>query len=49
MDTGGYGVGGFEIQRLWVPPGKHIGHRLVARPELDNTFWNDALFPSDFP
>jgi len=20
MDTGGYGVGGFEIWRLWVPP-----------------------------
>jgi len=21
---------------------KHIGHRLVARPELDNTFWTDS-------
>jgi len=20
MDTGGYGVGGFEIKRVWVPP-----------------------------
>jgi len=22
--------------------GKYIGHRLVARPELDNTFWTDS-------
>jgi len=22
--------------------GKYIGHRLVARPELDNTFWSDS-------
>ena len=21
---------------------KYIGHRLVARPELDNTFWTDS-------
>ena len=24
------------------PMGKYIGHRLVARPELDNTFWTDS-------
>ena len=22
--------------------GKYIGHRLVAGPELDNTFWTDS-------
>jgi len=22
--------------------GKYIGHRLVARPEPDNTFWTDG-------
>jgi len=22
--------------------GKYIGHRLVARPKLDNTFWTDS-------
>ena len=22
--------------------GKYIGHRLVARPELDNTFWTNC-------
>jgi len=22
--------------------GKYIGHRLVARPELDNTLWADS-------
>ena len=21
---------------------KYIGHRVVARPELDNTFWTDS-------
>jgi len=23
--------------------GKYIGHRLVARPELDSTFWTDIV------
>jgi len=23
--------------------GKYIGHRLVARPELDNTFWTASI------
>jgi len=22
--------------------GKYIGHRLVARPQMDNTFWTDS-------
>jgi len=30
------GSGRAERLRLM---GKYIGHRLVARPELDNTFW----------
>jgi len=25
--------------------GKYIGHRLVARPEPDNTFWTDSTVP----
>jgi len=24
--------------------GKYLGHRLAARPELDNTFWTDSTF-----
>jgi len=24
--------------------GKYIGHCLLARPELDNTFWTDSTF-----
>jgi len=24
--------------------GKYIGHRLVARQELDNTFWTDSTY-----
>jgi len=26
MGTGGYGVGGFEIWRLWVPPERNTRH-----------------------
>ena len=26
--------------------GKYIGHRLVPRPELDNTFWTDSTVVS---
>jgi len=27
--------------------GKYIGHRLVARPEADNTFWTDSTYSGD--
>jgi len=30
MDPGGYGVGGFEIWRLWVPPNEAIDERFNA-------------------
>jgi len=42
------GIGGLAVQKVLSGSGrdgklrlmgKYFGHRLVARPELDNTFW----------